>query len=143
MFNATREQIFAALFAAASATQGLAFKQRRVLSFDDVSYANMPALFQLEHDQRAEWRHGMPQRWTLQAELIIYSDQRSDQKDGPQGLNALIDGIEAALAPDNSSTGCCTLGGLVTYCRISEVKIYEGVQTGTAVAILSIEILTI
>lgn len=57
-------------------------------------------------------------------------------------LNPVLDGIDAALQPDNPSLNYFTLGGLVRRCYIEgEITTDEGTMAPKAMAVVPIEIL--
>ncbi|MEI6730059.1 MAG: hypothetical protein WCL30_02270 [Pseudomonadota bacterium] len=139
---ATREQIYAALFALASNSAGFVTKGRKLIDFQDVAPSQMPALFQLQKNESYnQVGEGVPPNRTLNVELYVYASVPNDQDTPSTALNNLIDSIEAALAP-NILTGNQTLGGLVSHCYIkTNIEIYDGILGQKAVAIIPIEIL--
>jgi hypothetical protein len=83
----------------------------------DVDPSQQPAVFLVEHTERDEY-HGLGVlRRRLQFRMYCYS--RSDNTPGGPQLNTMLEAFEAALLkPDNYSTNCNTLGGLVYWTRI-------------------------
>lgn len=84
-----------------------------------------------------------PPKRTLHVLGIIYIDVGPDDNAIPDAvLNPLQDAIDAALAPDDYQTGCCTLGGLVEWVVIKgEVTCAPGDVTGKGLAVIPFEIL--
>jgi hypothetical protein len=135
-----RETIFAALFALASGAANFNTKSRKLKHWNEVSAADMPALFQAQGNEHAIAGFRLPTKWTLKASLYVYAHQNSLDLLPSTALNNLIGAIELALAPDVS--GEQTLGGLVQHCRIiGEIQTDEGVLGDQAVAIIPIEIM--
>ena len=143
MPSVSRETVYAALFARVASAAKFTTKSRRLKHFAQVQSGEHPAIFQIQRDEDAQITRGIPTRWNLRVDLFIYAWQ-SDPKAAPsQSLNPLLDAIEAALKPDNPTVNDCTLGGLVSHCRIAgKVEIFEGVADGNqAVAIVPIDIM--
>ncbi len=140
-----REAIYAALFALAQTiswgqpAQGFAYTARRVRLFDDLPAA--PALCQAEHDETIARTAGLEPRRTLGAAWMIHHRVADPDAAGACVNNAILDAIEAALAPDDASL-CCTLGGLVAHCWLEgEVFKDPGDLDGQALLIAPIRML--
>ena len=141
----TREIVFQALFALAQGLswgappQGFAYTARRVRLAVDLPA--QPALCQAEHDESVAQTPGLDPRRTLSAAWII-QHATSDPDAVPAATNnAILDAVEAALAPD-SAGGCCTLAGLVQHCWIEgEVFKDPGDLDGQALLIVPIKLL--
>jgi hypothetical protein len=138
----SREAIFAALFAKATASTGLVTKSRTLKTWADTASAEQPALFQAEGKQAASTHAGLPTKWTFRAELVLYVHASTcNTADVVTTLNNEVDAIVAALDRD-PATGTQTLGGLVHDCRISgDIETDEGRLGQQAVAIIPIEII--
>lgn len=138
-----RETIYAALFAKVTGAAGFITTSRRLQHWADVPTPNMPALFQAQKDQKVERNGRLPAKHHLPAELYVYVHAGDDPNVAPAPtMNALIDAIENALAPDDPDKLVCTLGGLVTHCWISgDIKTDEGTLGPLSVAIIPIDIL--
>lgn len=137
----TREPIYAALFALLSASAGFNTKSRRLKMWPDVNKADQPAIFQIQKNEQAVTVTNMPTRWTLKVDIYLYANTSDVSQSPSQILNPLLDAITAALKSNGENQ---TLGGLVTYCRISgAIETDEGVLGDQSVAIIPIEILTI
>jgi hypothetical protein len=122
-----REVIFEALFAlAAEATWGTPTRRfletsRRVKLFSDASV--QPSLFQAEHREFLSQVTGMPYKWTIEVNWIIYQKVGNSPSAVPAIENNLIlDAVEAVLAPKPYDPGFPyernTLNGLVHHCYI-------------------------
>jgi hypothetical protein len=138
----TREPIYAALFAMVSGVTGLSTASRRLRHWADVPATDQPALFQVQKGETVTERRGLPPKRQFSVELFIYARSGGEANDLPsQILNPLLDGIEAALAPDPGAE-VQTLGGLVAHAWIAgRIETDEGVLGDQAVAIVPIEIL--
>jgi hypothetical protein len=124
----TREQIFAALFAlgqniawtdpVSGEVGGWSVTRRRISTPDQIGADDQPALLQAEANEQFIQVTRMPSKRTFSAAWVIYL--RSYDAPAPTGplLNAVMDAVEAAFAPDDLSGEACTLGGLVTHCWI-------------------------
>ena len=144
----SREDIFAALFALGQGlswtapdggAQTIAFASRRVRLADDLPAT--PALLQAEHDEAFARTPGLDPRRTLAAAWMIHHAIADPEAVPASVNNAILDAVEAALAPD-LATGCCTLSGLVQHCWIEgEVFKDPGDLDGQALIIAPIRIL--
>ena len=138
----SRETIIQALFDLALTAATFNTSGRRLLLWSKV--ASFPALFVQSvgtHYPPREARMLPPKR-TITAELWVYTDVGKDPNANPeQGLNDIIDAIEAALAP-NVVTNVQTLGNLVSHAWIEgEIEMFPGVLDGIAKAIVPVKIL--
>ena len=141
----TREPIFQALFALASAATwgdpaaGFAYVSRRVRLFDDLPAT--PALCQAEHEETVERTAGQPPRRSLWASFVIHHSTGDPDAIPAITSNLILDALDAALLPD-SPDGCCTLGGLVAHAWI-EGKVFKdpGDLDGRALMIVPIRML--
>lgn len=85
--------------------------------WSDVSADQQPAAFLVTHRETNEYRGLGLLRRRLELGVWVYS--RSDNTIGAQDLDSMMEGFETAFyQPDNFSTNCNTLGGLVYWCRI-------------------------
>jgi hypothetical protein len=123
----SRETIYAALFAKLSAISGLNRSSRVIPNFNDIPSGDCPALVMEQGVEVPSFVRGVPSKWTLRVNVYIFAHS-NDILVAPQTiLNALKDKVEAALSSDVLSNTECTLGGLVSHCRISgNVEHYEG-----------------
>lgn len=136
----TREPIYAALFAKVSGISGFSTISRRLKHWTDCEDAELPALFMAQAGEVATQKRGLPAKWSFLINLHIYVSSGADPNSSPApALNALLDGLEAALRPDLS--GFCTLGGLVRNAWISgKIVTLEGILGGREVALVPVEI---
>lgn len=140
MSRATREQVYAALFAQLSTLPGLKTVSRRIRNAQDMQPEEMPAAFQLQGEQVVKYQGNTPSIYTWKADWLLYAFNSDPTVSPTTQLNALIDAATALIAPP---FGKQTLGGLVEYCAIDgNIQVFEGVALGnTAIAILPISIL--
>jgi hypothetical protein len=138
----TRETIYAALFAKWRNLPGVVTLSRRLKHWSDAPVNEQPAVFQVQRHENPSTVRGMPTKWTLAADLYVYVNTGNDTDEAPAPvLNAILDAIEAAIAPDITD-GFQTLGNLVSHCWISgPIETDEGTLGAQAVAIVPIEIL--
>jgi hypothetical protein len=82
-----------------------------------VSAEEQPAAFLVTHLERDEYRGlGLVRR---RLELGVWCYSRADNAPGAPDLDVMVKALEGAIiTPDNFSTNCNTLGGLVYWCRI-------------------------
>ena len=145
--NIPREQIYSALFTALQSALGSQFAtiSRRWRTPEQVSPESRPALFQVQTGERAKTNaNGEPIIWISTVDLVIYTQGSGDEQTIPsQELNALLDAVEAALAPPPNADGKQTLGGTVSHCRLQgSARITENVNGASAMAVVPVEILT-
>lgn len=153
----TREPIYAALFAKinalvgspVSSNQPFVSASRRLQSVTKVQPERQPAIFQVQsRETPTQIKKGFPTRWNLKPELWVFIWQPDATSAVSPIINPIIDAIEKAFSPDNQMQQDCTLGGLVSHCRIEgrDIEIYEGVTTGStgyqSVVIIPIDIMT-
>ena len=137
-----RESVYRALFERLAGTSGVIRASRRLRHWSDVPPIDQPALFQVQKRETPQQDEGLPTRWRLAVDVYLYAHAGADGDAVPAAtLNALIDAIEAALAPEPSS-GAQTLDGRVAHCWIAgAIQTDEGALGAQAVAIVPIEIL--
>ena len=121
---------------------GFLTTDRRLAHYSKVQ--EQPALFQVSATERTAYQ-GLQQRRTIRADVFVYTNVGKNPNIVPEkALHALLDAIEAAMAPDNPGTGQFTLGGLVSWCRVAaeDIDKIPGNSTNPqAAAVLPIEIL--
>lgn len=95
----------------------------RLRLWSDVSSDQQPAAFLVTHRETDEYRGlGLLRR---RLELGVWCYLRSDSQPGSPQLDTLMEAFETAFnTPDNTSTNCNTLGGLVYWIRI-EGKVFK------------------
>jgi hypothetical protein len=139
-----REAIYAALWALAAEAANFATASRRLRHWSDVGPAEQPALFISEKGGIAKIKAlGAPVVWTLYADLYLYAHAADPYLPPATILNALLDAIEAALAPA-PVTGIQDLGlpGMVQHAYISgRIETDEGILGDQAIAIVPVEVL--
>ena len=139
--NLDRETIMAALFNLLNTPGTYATSSRRLKFWQDV--AVQPALF-VRHvgDEVQPRRTGMPGKLVIEAEAWVYSKGGANPDVAPEtSLNALLDGIEAAIQPP-PALEVQTLGGLVTHCWIEgKIELHPGDIGGQAIAVVPIKLL--
>lgn len=136
-----REAISSALFARVSAVPGLVTTSRTLKHWNDVPAELQPALFQAQRDQQISRVRGAPPVRRIPFDLYLYVRAVDDTPPSTL-LNAFLDAIEAALAPDNDMTGRNTLGGLVHDCIVDgTIETDEGTLGQQAVAIVPVLVL--
>ena len=95
---------------------------RRVKLFVDVVAEQQPSCFQAEHAGQADQVTGMPYKWVLAADWIIFQNvSRDPNAVGATENNLILNGVRAALAPTPQDPGYPkrnTLNGLVHHCFI-------------------------
>ncbi len=136
-----REKIYCALFNLVCSVSGFTTVSRRLKPWSEVEASQQPALFQAQVSENVVQVTNQPPKWKMEVNLYIYC-YSSDPKISPSiQINNLLDAIEDVLKP-NGALENQTLGGLVTYCRISgKTQTDEGVLGQQAVVIIPIEIL--
>jgi len=140
--NRSRESIYSALFALVSGAAPFVTTSRRVQLINTMQPSQLPALFQQQVGEDTQQVKGIPPKYRLSVELAIYAFNPDQNGAASPQLNALIDAVEAALAPD-PATGVQTLGGLVSHCFINgKTEIFEGDLGNRAAAVVPIDIIT-
>ncbi len=138
----SREQIMTALLAALTAAGGYNLIGRRLRNPETIPVASTPALMLVEPEETyTRPSPSLPPKRVLDVAVFLYTNAGGDENIIPASvLNNLLDGIDAALAPDRL-TGRCTLGGLVESARI-DGKIIKaaGDVTGLGMARVPIQI---
>ena len=114
-----REPIMAALWAKVSGLSSLATASRVLKHYSEVAAVDQPALFMAPVSHTAQRTRGLPIKWTLDVDLYLYVNKDSSVIPDA-ALNALLDGIEAALAPP-AVAEVQTLGGLCEHAWIEGV----------------------
>lgn len=143
-----RTAIMAALFARLQKVPGITTSSRRYRPVKDVTAREQPALFLLASDvQKPTYQtEGVPAVWDLEPAVLLYAQVAAKTLSPGEVLDPLLDAIEAALlwAPGDGAPAVgspTTLGGLVTHCRIANVIVGEGAESGQAVVQIDLNIL--
>lgn len=138
----TRETIFAALFAKLNIS-GLNTRSRILKHWADVPSSSQPALYMAKGSESVQQVTGQPSRVTMDAKVWVYAYSTDPSVSPSSPLNAILDGIMAAVAPTPGPQNKQTLGGLVEHCWIDgEIITDEGSLGEQAVAQINIKMLT-
>jgi len=156
----TREQVMAAMLAAASAAANFKTVSRRVVLAPSsagtpvpATPALQPALYLLEdNEQTIQKTHGAPWKRLWRVQLWVWAQIPNGATPGvpdvtiPGGavINPLLESIETVFQPDSVEYGVFTLGGLVERCWIegTTVKITGDLNPdGQCLAIVPVSIL--
>ena len=120
----TREQVFSAIEALLTTVPGINFVSRRMMlpaAFTTTAATvdeRLPALIVWEQNEETKHKGlGIPPTRTWSAWLVVYFKNMDVTVAGATIINPILDGIEAALAP-NVVTNKQTLGGLVSHAWI-------------------------
>lgn len=141
MSRATRETVYAALYAKLATLPGLVTVSRRLQNVQDVAAENFPAAFQLQGEQQTTYSGSTPSIFKWKADWLLYAYSADPAVAPSTALNTMID---AACALLNSDPGQPrqSLGGLVEYCAVDgNIQVFEGVLGDRAVAVIPITIL--
>ena len=92
---------------------------RKLRLWGDVPPTSQPAMYLAEHREAYEQLgKGQMRRTGMRATIFAYAYAAGDDEIGGTYINNMLDGIEAALAPDDIMAGVLTLGGQVQWCRV-------------------------
>lgn len=144
----TREAIYAGLFAKLVAATGVTTSSRKLLHWDKVDRAAMPALFMVQPGEttlrgdRENMMSGLPLAWRAEVKVYVYTSVGDEDAAVPSTLmNQILDAIESVCSPTRPGERN-TLGGLVSDCRINgKIETDEGTMGAQSVAIIPIEII--
>lgn len=140
---ATREAALAALQAKLAAAAAFGKVTRRPLAPEQMASPGHPGLALFvqgtDYDRTVL---AAPARRTLKCLALVYVDAGANPNAVPDSLvNALVEKIEATLAPDNGATRLCTLGGLVHAVLIrGHAPRAPGDRTGKGIEVIPIDI---
>jgi hypothetical protein len=138
--SASREAVYGALFALLQGVPGLKNTSRRLVNVQDVAPESLPAAYQLQGEQMAQYQGATPTRFIWKATWLIYVAETDQTLPPSSTLNPIVDAAVAALAPP-AGDDRQTLGGLVEYAALEgTVQVFEGVLGDRAVAVLPISI---
>lgn len=140
----SREEVFAALFALASTAAAFNTKSRTLLDWSEVPAQKQPALFQTEGRQAGVSERGIPAKWELYGELIIYCHAGNL----PEGitdvvvlLNQQVDAVVNSIELPRIIVGYNSMGGVVGDVRVQgDIETSEGRLGQQAVAIIPVQI---
>lgn len=119
-------------------TSGFATVGRRAKFLADTP---MPALYVKAPDEDLTYQ-GINQVQMIKAEVWLGTRAGEDPDVVPEtALNNMLDAVQGALKPDDLQRGICTLGGLVSWCRMNgKVEKDTGDLGPIAVAVADVEI---
>lgn len=139
----TREQCYAALFAALSGLQtGGTIKtaDRRLRLLAEVNGSELPALFMTVDRQPVAQKTGTPPKRWLHALVYLYVANPMPDQSASTALNGLIDAVESALEPNSVQVN--TLGGVVQWVRIDgTIEVYDAPKGQRAAAVIPVSML--
>jgi len=139
--RATREAVYAALFAQLATLPSIVTVSRRLQNAQDMQPEGFPAAFQLQGEQAVKYAGNTPSIYTFKADWLLYTHNSDPTVTPTTQLNALIDAATALLTPSPAAPRQ-TLGGLVEYCAIDgNIQVFEGILGDRSIAILPISIL--
>ncbi|WP_158812524.1 hypothetical protein [Methylocapsa sp. S129] len=140
----SREAAFSSLFNTLANAYSWGLASRRLKLWSEIPAAMRPALFQLEAGPETySWTSLATPRRTIEARLFLYFDSRDPLTPGAIAINAALDAIDAALAPQagDIALGRQTLGGAVYDCKISGVPVRDtGDMDGDGLAVVSVKL---
>jgi hypothetical protein len=139
----TRETYYSALFAllATLAPGTVLTCDRRVRLMERMQPAELPALFMAVGNQKTVPSLKQPPAHFLTAHVFLYCANPDQHVSADMALNALVDALQAALAPA-PPFATQTLGGLVHHCWIDgESEFFPSPNGERAAAIVPIEML--
>lgn len=146
----SRELIFDTLFqllrAKLLAPNLVRTMSRRAHAFIDVpQWGDQPAVYQMEGAQKQiTTGQGMPYKWELDAELLVYTTVGEDPSVVPSSaLNPIIDAIEAACPPQANAQNPAQslgLGPSVSSVRFIDAQINEGYMDGQSICHIILKI---
>jgi len=140
----TREDIITAVLARLSQSGQFDIIVRRLRDPETIGGVGQSVLALLmESEQYDRPALNQPPRRTMNLLAVLFYDVGTDENAVPAAkLNALVEVIEAQLAPDNPLLGTCTLGGRVTQCMVSgKIEYAPGEITGRSTAVVPISVL--
>lgn len=144
----SRRVIYAALFRRLEQIPGVVTVARKLRPFNKVGASEQPAVFLTRRHETLSPAAGtakqLPALRRYECDVHVYVHAASCASGAvDDAMSDLLDALEAALAPDDHQGrgGACTLGGLVSHCRVQgTIETDEGLLGDQAVAIVPIEI---
>ncbi len=140
----SRVAIFDKLWALVQGVPGVVTFDRTLKLWDDVDPSAQPAIFLMTAHQTPTQSRGLPTKWALQADLIVYAHAKSSQEANPGArIQAILDALEHALeplTPLGPEGFVQTFAGGVLHCWITGIDVDEGPLDGQAVAIVHLEL---
>jgi len=120
--------------------RGFQARSRRVKMWADAP--TQPALYQVEHDEFAAKKRGLPYKWEMEAEWVVYQNVAKDAEAlGQRENNLILNALRGKLRPEPGIKRC-TLGGLV-YDAFFDGRVFKdsGDLDGQGVIVMPIKIL--
>lgn len=140
--SASRESVYAALFAILQGAYAWQTVSRRLQNLQDLQPEAFPAAYQLQGNQKLTYQGGTPTVGEWQAQWLLYAYSADTTVPPSTQLNAMVDAVLAALKPNPGPLQRNTLGGLVEYAAAEgDIEIFEGVLGDRAIAVIPIRIL--
>lgn len=140
--RASRESVYAALFAILQGAYAWESCSRRLQNLQDVQPEAFPAAFQLQGTQKLTYQGDVPTVGEWQAQWLLYAESTDTTVAPSTQLNTLVDAVLSALQPSAGPVLRNTLGGLVEYVAADgDIDIFEGVLGDRAIAVIPIRIL--
>jgi len=109
---------------------------------------NQPAIFVAPNKERSTNVRGLPNKWTLLAEVYVYIKKSADRT-GIENLLPLLDAIDTVTSPQVNNRGPGSfandlgLPNVVSSCAIAgEIEIFGGYLTEQTIARIPYEIVT-
>lgn len=139
--SASRESVYAALFAILQNAYAWQTVSRRLQNVQDMQPEQLPAAFQLQGPQKLTYQGDTPTTGEWQAHWLLYAYSADTTVAPSTQLNAMIDAVLAALKPGAGPVQRNTLGGQVEYAAAEgEIDVFEGVLGDRAIAVIPIRI---
>ncbi len=139
----TREACYVALFNQLAAGLGstLVTIDRKLKSLDELSPAQLPALYMVVADQTVTQKHGTPPRRVLEADIYLYAANPDPHVTADTVLNGLIDATQNCLAPA-PGFAVQTLGRVVEHCWIAgKIAVYAAPKGQRAAALVPVQMM--
>lgn len=139
----TTEQAFAALFELVQEAAPFRATTRDVRQWSALESGVLPALIQEQTSPSFDSKPNIPTIVRLKADLAIICDASDSVAVPSTALNAVVDAVLAALAPDPITDMRQTLGGLVYDCKPMGDGFYREATTPSSksYALIRVEIL--
>jgi len=142
----TRKQVSDTLLARLQATGAfvLTMTGKRNRDPESIPTNQTPACFVVKHSEtNRRPSSSLPNIRTLHLRIVIYTDAGGDENIVPSdAIDALLEHVDAVLAPDDPVSGRCTLGKLVHSAMIQGDTVHApGDVTGKGLAIIPVEVI--
>lgn len=137
------EAIYSKLFGLVKFAAPFVTTGRKWEPLANMNASQMPALYQSQTPGNVLQRQGLPPRWTLAADLVIYAAHPGNVDTPPSMvLNPLVVAV-CALFDNDPQGNPQTLGGLVTWARVQgdKLEFVDGLLGNYALAVIPIQIM--